>query len=130
MTDEKNHSTFRRRKNSSNINDEPNGIKSRPQTRRSNPEIQRLGKSLDYRRYLNKSLLPTKKTKSQSCSPRKKSVSKEPSSRKPVMTAKTRPSSVRTSSQTATLNTLINNRFNKTDNSNRLRELLNSMKNE
>jgi hypothetical protein len=46
------------------------------------------------------------------------------------MTAKARPSSVRTPNQTVALNALINNRFNKTDNSNRLRELLNSMKNE
>jgi hypothetical protein len=77
-------------------------------------------------------MLPNKKSKSQSCSPRrKKSASKENKRySKPLPTAKTRPSSVRTSSQTVTLSTLLNTKFNKTDNSNRLRELLNSMKNE
>lgn len=76
-------------------------------------------------------MLPNKASKSQSCSPRKKSASKENKRYcKPFPTAKTRPSSVRTSSQTVTLSTLLNTKFNKTDNSNRLRELLNSMKNE
>lgn len=75
-------------------------------------------------------MFPTKKSKSQSCSPRKKSTSKDKIRKPTIITTKTRPSSVRTSNPTQTLNTLLNTRFNKTDNSNKLRELLNSMKEE